>query len=81
MRDREITAVLKALRRIEAEQHLTLESLGRRLGFSASHLSMLFSGRRRPGVRFLRVVIERFPEIRQMLAKSLRAPTESGKPK
>jgi hypothetical protein len=37
---------------------------------------MVFAGKRRPGMRFVRAVVERFPEIRRLLAASLSKPQE-----
>ena len=71
MRDSGIDALLEALRRIQEEQYITLKGLAHRLGFSAGHLSMIFSGKRQPGIRFLRAVVRRFPEIRSLVADAL----------
>lgn len=76
MRDSEIKAMIRALRRIEREESLNLRGLARRLGYSAGQLSMVFAGKRRPGIRFVRAVVERFPEIRHLLAASLSKPQE-----
>ena len=76
MRDIEIRAMIRALRKIEADQYLSLKGLAHKLGLSAGYLSMIFSGKRQPGMRFVRAVIEHFPEIRQMMAESLKLPTE-----
>ena len=76
MRDSEITAMIEALRKVEAEQYLSLSGLARKLGISTGHLSMIFSGQRRPGMRFVRAVMEHFPEIRQLIAASLQQPGE-----
>jgi len=76
MRDSEIKAMIRALRKIEREECLNLRGLARRLGFSAGQLSMIFAGKRRPGMRFVRAVVERFPEIRHLLAASLSEPKE-----
>jgi len=76
MRDSEIRAMIRALRRIEAEQCLSSRGMAHLLGFSAGHLSMIYSGKRRPGIRFVRAVIEHFPEIRGLIAESLRTPPE-----
>jgi len=76
MRDSEIKAMIRALRKIEREEGLNLRGLARRLGFSAGQLSMIFAGKRRPGMRFVRAVVERFPKIRHLLAASLSEPKE-----
>lgn len=71
MRDSEITAMLDALRAIEERQCLSRKGLAQQVGCSTGHLSMLFSGKRRPGLRFVRLVVRRYPEIRHLLASSL----------
>jgi hypothetical protein len=76
MRDCEIEAMIRALRRIEAEECLSMKGMAQKLGFSAGHLSMIYAGKRRPGIRFVRAVMERFPEIRHMIAESLRTPSQ-----
>jgi transcriptional regulator with XRE-family HTH domain len=78
MRDSEIKAMIQALRDIEREEYLNLRGLARRLGFSVGQLSMILNGKRRPGIRFVRAVVERFPEVRQLLANSLSEPQEDG---
>ncbi len=78
MRDSEIKAMIQALRDIEREEYLNLRGLARRLGFSVGQLSMILNGKRRPGIRFVRAVVERFPEVRQLLADSLSEPQEDG---
>ena len=76
MRDCEIEALIRALRTIEAEQYLSLKGMAQRLGFSAGHLSMIYAGKPRPGVRFIRAAMEHFPEIRRLIAESLKGPDE-----
>ncbi len=71
MHDREIQLIIQALHRIQAERHFSLKGLAYQLGFSAGHLSMIFSGKRRPGLRFLRAAAKRFEEIRHLLAQGL----------
>ena len=78
MRDREIRAMLRALKEIQEEHYLSIAGLAHRLGLSAGHLSMVFSGKRRPGIRFVRAVIEQYPEIRHLVAESLRDWKEEG---
>ena len=72
MRESDVQAMLRVLRKIQEERYLSLKGLARLLGFSSGHLSMIYSGRRRPGIRFLRAAMERFPEMRQLIAKRLR---------
>jgi len=71
MQDGSIQAMLEALRAIEERHNLSLAGLARQIGCSPGHLSMLFSGKRRPGMRFVRLVVRRYPEIRRLLASSL----------
>lgn len=68
MRDDEIETLIVFLQRVQEEQYLSLKGLAHRLGFSAGHLSMIYSGKRRPGMRFMRAVFEHFPEIRSHLS-------------
>ena len=76
MRESEMTAMVEALRQIEAEQYLSLSGLAHKLGISTGYLSMIFSGQRHPGMRFVRAVMEHFPEIRRLIGESLQRPTE-----
>lgn len=71
MQDQEIHALVEALRRLQEEGYFSLRGLGRRLGISVAHLSMIFSGQRRPGIRFVRAVIARFPELRALVSETL----------
>lgn len=66
MRDDEMKVVLRALQRIKSERQYSLRGLARLLGVSAGHLSMIFRGQRRPGLRFLRSAMKRFPELRRI---------------
>jgi len=72
MQEQEVHAIVEALRKLQEEGYFSLRGLGRRLGISAAHLSMIFSGQRRPGIRFVRAVLVRFPELRAMVSKTLR---------
>jgi transcriptional regulator with XRE-family HTH domain len=63
MDDEEITALIAALRAIIAQESLSLKGLAYRLGFSTGHLSMILARQRRPGLRFVRAVMERYPEV------------------
>ena len=72
MRDREIQALIRSLRRIREERYLSIKGLAYLLGVSAGHLSMIFAGKRRPGIYFVRAAMRAFPEIRRELADSLR---------
>jgi hypothetical protein len=71
MRDQDIDALVDALSRIRERDYLSIAGMARRLGFSAGHLSMVFSGKRRPGIRFVRAVFEHYPEIRRQMAHRL----------
>lgn len=71
MQEEEIHALIEALQRYQRERYCSLRGLGRRLGISAAYLSLLFAGKRRPGLRFLRAVCRRFPELRYLVAKAL----------
>lgn len=73
MPDDEIEPVVRALKRIKKERGYSLRGLARLLGFSYGHLSMVFNGKRRPGLRFMRAVAQRFPETRPIVRKSLDA--------
>ena len=76
MHNDDVSLIIQVLRSIREERYLTVKGLAQQLGFSAGHLSMIFSGKRRPGIRFVRAAIQRFPKIRHMVAKSLRSPGE-----
>ena len=71
MRDSEIEAIIEALHQIQAARHLSLKGLAHLLGFSAGHLSMIFAGQRRPGLRFVRAAVERFEQVRRVVAEGL----------
>ena len=71
MQDSTIQAMLDALRAIQERHSLSLEGLARQIGCSSGHLSMLFSGKRRPGMHFVRLVVRRYPEVRRIVASSL----------
>lgn len=78
MLDSEIQAVIRILKRIMKRDYLSMQGLARRLGFSVSHLSMIFSGRRRPGLRFIRAAMKRYPEVRQVLRAQWEEPERHG---
>ncbi|HHX45280.1 MAG TPA: helix-turn-helix transcriptional regulator [Chloroflexi bacterium] len=71
MRDSEIQAMIDALRAIAERDNLNHQGLARQVGCSTGQLSMVFAGKRRPGIRFIRLVVRRYPEIRRLLASSL----------
>ncbi len=66
MRDEEISALICLLKRIMRQEHMTAQGMARRLGFSPAHLSMIFAGKRRPGIRFMRAVLARYPQARKV---------------
>jgi len=72
--------MIEALRKIEGERYYCLSGLAHELGISTGHLSMIFRGQRQPGLRFVRAVMESFPEIRRLIARSLQAPSEDDVP-
>ena len=76
MDDHDLSALIQVLRRIQSEEYLSIKGLAHRLGFSAGHLSMIYSGKRRPGIRFLRAVVAHFPQVRDLVARSLEPPSE-----
>ena len=71
MRDKEIQALIAALRQVHDEHYLSIQGLARRLGFSAGHLSMVLSGKRRPSMRFMEAAVQAFPLVRRRLRQSL----------
>ena len=76
MHDHDLKALIQALHRIQDEEYLSVKGLAQRLGFSAGHLSMIYSGKRRPGIRFLRAVVEHFPQVRELVVRSLEPPPQ-----
>ena len=72
MDDGEVETILRVLRRVQEEGNYSLRGFAQHLGLSAGQLSMVLSGRRQPGIRFLRAAVERIPEIRQLVALYLR---------
>lgn len=71
MRDSEIRAMIDALHAVMERECLSHRGLARQVGCSTGQLSMVFAGKRRPGMRFVRLVVRRYPEIRRLLATSL----------
>jgi transcriptional regulator with XRE-family HTH domain len=63
MEDDEVRALVRILKRIMEGEFLTVQGMARRLGFATSHLSMILRGQRRPGLRFMWAVMERYPEV------------------
>lgn len=71
MREKEIRAMIEALQQIQEARYLSTSGMARMIGCSTAHLSMIYSGSRRPGLRFVRAVMRRFPDIRRLIAESL----------
>jgi len=71
MEDTDIAMIVAMLREAMDSSHMSMQGMARNLGVSASHLSMVFSGKRRPGVRFLRAAARAYPEIARLLADRL----------
>jgi len=65
------TQLIIALTKTLEDEHLSINGLAQRLGFSGAHLSMILSGKRRPGLRFLRAVIDAYPKFGQVIADSM----------
>lgn len=81
MRDDEIEKLVRALRRVQARRGFSLRGLALLLGVSSGHLSMILTGKRRPGLRFLRAAAENLPELRRILGKTYRpSPPSKDKP-
>ncbi|MHB0857440.1 MAG: helix-turn-helix domain-containing protein [Anaerolineae bacterium] len=76
MRQRELDAMVTAVRRILCERYLSLRGLAGQIGISPAYLSMVLSGKRRPGSAFVRGVLEHLPEVRLEVAESLRRPED-----
>ena len=74
MRNSEVEALIAFLRRIQQERYYSLRGLAQVLGFSSAHLCMVLSGKRRPGIRFIRAVAARFPAYRRLLQCQLDDP-------
>jgi hypothetical protein len=77
MRDDEVSALICLLKRIMRQEHMTAQGMARGLGFSASHLSMIFARKRRPGIRFMRAVMARYPEVRRLFDAHSNGPTRT----
>ncbi|NLG26515.1 MAG: helix-turn-helix transcriptional regulator [Chloroflexi bacterium] len=64
MPDSELDPIVRVLQRLKAQRHYSLQGMAHLLGISVGHLSMLFAGKRRPGLRLVRAAMRRFPEVR-----------------
>jgi hypothetical protein len=69
MQEHELEALIAALRQLQDDHYLSTRGLARRLGFSAGYLSMLYARKRRPGLRFVRAVLQRYPQIKEIIAR------------
>jgi|GEM_PF-5671494 len=67
MEDDQVRTLVRILKRIMSEESLSMQGMARRLGFATSHLSMILSGKRRPGLRFLWAAMQRYPEIEDLM--------------
>lgn len=67
MEDDQVRTLVRILKRIMSEESLSMQGMARRLGFATSHLSMILSGKRRPGLRFMWAAMQRYPEIEDMM--------------
>ncbi|NLT73776.1 MAG: hypothetical protein GXX94_06220 [Chloroflexi bacterium] len=67
MEDEDIRALVRILRRIMADEYVTMQGMARRLGFATSHVSMILAGKRRPGLRFVWAAMEHIPEVRELM--------------
>jgi len=63
-RQRHIRRLVRVLRGLQRDDHLTIEDMAIRLGISTSMLGMVYSGRRNPGRKFLRGVLNAYPQLR-----------------
>jgi len=73
MHDDELEVFVRALCRVKARRRCSLRGLATLLGVSPGHLSMILTGKRRPGLRFLRTAIEKLPELRRLLERLYRS--------
>ena len=75
MEDGELDLLVRALKQIQEQRGYKLSGLARLLGVSTSHLSMVFAGQRRPGLRLVSAAMRRFPEIRTLMIQLLEKKT------
>ena len=73
LKSRSAERLVALLRRIQSQQGLTRAQFARRLGVSVSMLDMVYGGWRSPGSKFLRGVLQAYPELRQEVALFLSA--------
>jgi len=67
----DVKELVELLEVIREEEYLTMAGMAHRMGFSAGHLSMVLSGKRRPGIRFVRAAMRTFPRVRRLVAKQI----------
>jgi predicted transcriptional regulator len=67
MEDDDVRALVRILKRIMSDEYLTMQGLAHRLGVATSHVSMILSGKRRPGLRFVWAAMQRYPEVRSLM--------------
>jgi len=58
-----VRRLVRVLRGIQRDEHLTVDDFALRLGISASMLAMVYSGQRSPGRKFLRGVLRAYPHL------------------
>ena len=64
-RQRHVRHLIRVLRGLQRNECLTIEDMALRLGISTSMLAMVYSARRNPGRKFLRGVLNAYPELRE----------------
>jgi len=62
-RRKPVRRLVRVLRGKQRNEQLTTEGMARRLGISASMLSMVYHGQRSPGPKFLRGVLRAYPQL------------------
>jgi len=77
MPDRELDPIVRALQQFKQQRHYSLQGMARLLGVSGGHLSMLFAGKRRPGLLLVRAALRHFPEVRAAILAPVRRPPGS----
>ena len=72
-----MTKLLEAIDRKAADLQLTQEQLASCLGISDTYLTLLKQGKREPGNKFLRAVIQAFPDLQLLVFEYLATPLET----
>jgi transcriptional regulator with XRE-family HTH domain len=70
-RRRSIRRLVRVLRGLQRDGDLTLDDMAARLGVCTSTLCMVYGGRRNPGPKFLRGVLEAFPHLNDEVCRFL----------